>query len=182
MTNRTSYWGLMSYLRYLCLFAYSGVQHILCCVFGLFVASCVLYATSFSGLSDNQSIDLFKYILNVNQEISIIITIKDILLLDQAKSAKAYIYTGIRSNIQFFHHILVFNIHYCFICVSWGLPSQAHLGCVLCHVWALWFFSLLPGTFNLFGLPVLTLIEPEECDFRNAFRAQHYIKKWNYTM
>ena len=24
---------LMSYLRYLCLFAYSGVQHILCCVF-----------------------------------------------------------------------------------------------------------------------------------------------------
>ena len=27
---------LMSYLRYLCLFAYSGVQHILCCVFVLF--------------------------------------------------------------------------------------------------------------------------------------------------
>jgi hypothetical protein len=26
----------MSYLRYLCLFAYSGVQHILCCVFILF--------------------------------------------------------------------------------------------------------------------------------------------------
>jgi len=25
--------GLMSYLHYLCLFAYSGVQHILCCVF-----------------------------------------------------------------------------------------------------------------------------------------------------
>ena len=23
----------MSYLRYLCLFAYSGVQHIMCCVF-----------------------------------------------------------------------------------------------------------------------------------------------------
>jgi hypothetical protein len=29
--------GLMSYLRYLCLFAYSGVQHILCYVFVLFV-------------------------------------------------------------------------------------------------------------------------------------------------
>ena len=28
---------LMSYLRYLCLFANSGVQHILCCVFGWFV-------------------------------------------------------------------------------------------------------------------------------------------------
>ena len=28
--------GLMSYLRYLCLFAHSGVQHILCCVFVLF--------------------------------------------------------------------------------------------------------------------------------------------------
>ena len=24
----------MSYLRYLCLFTYSGVQHMLCCVFG----------------------------------------------------------------------------------------------------------------------------------------------------
>jgi hypothetical protein len=27
----------MSYLQYLCLFAYSGVLHILCCVFVLFV-------------------------------------------------------------------------------------------------------------------------------------------------
>jgi len=27
--------GLMSYLQYLCLFAYSGVQRILCCVFAL---------------------------------------------------------------------------------------------------------------------------------------------------
>jgi len=26
----------MSYLRYLCLFAHSDVQHILCCVFALF--------------------------------------------------------------------------------------------------------------------------------------------------
>ena len=26
----------MSYLRYLCLFAYSGVQHIFCCVFACF--------------------------------------------------------------------------------------------------------------------------------------------------
>ena len=29
--------GLMSYLPYLCLFVYSGVQHILCCVFVMFV-------------------------------------------------------------------------------------------------------------------------------------------------
>jgi hypothetical protein len=38
----------MSYLRYVCLFVYSGVQHILCAVF-LFClsSSCV---TSFSGL------------------------------------------------------------------------------------------------------------------------------------
>jgi len=28
--------GLMSHLHYLCLFAYSGVQNILCCVFALF--------------------------------------------------------------------------------------------------------------------------------------------------
>jgi len=42
--------GLMSYLRYLCLFAYSGVQHILCCVFGFI--SCVPYiCCHFSGLS-----------------------------------------------------------------------------------------------------------------------------------
>jgi len=27
--------ALMSYLRYLCLLAYSGIQHILCCVFAL---------------------------------------------------------------------------------------------------------------------------------------------------
>ena len=29
--------GRISYLRYLCLYAYSGVQHMLCCVFLLFV-------------------------------------------------------------------------------------------------------------------------------------------------
>jgi hypothetical protein len=33
---------VMSYLRYLCLFAHSGIHHILCCVFALFV--CVLRA------------------------------------------------------------------------------------------------------------------------------------------
>ena len=43
---------LMFYLRYLCLFAHSGVQHILCYVFGLFFFSfCVHYVASFSGLS-----------------------------------------------------------------------------------------------------------------------------------
>ena len=41
----------MSYLRYFCLFAYNGVQHILCCVFVLFISSCVPYVSSFSGLS-----------------------------------------------------------------------------------------------------------------------------------
>jgi hypothetical protein len=43
---------LMSYLRWLCLFAHSGVQHILCCVFPLFVSSMlVIYVVSVSGLS-----------------------------------------------------------------------------------------------------------------------------------
>ena len=39
-------------LRYLCLIAYSGVQHILCCVFVLFCfsSSSVPYVASFSGL------------------------------------------------------------------------------------------------------------------------------------
>ena len=62
----------MSYLRYLCLFVYSGVQHVLCCVFVLFFfvllpvspdclfqiapsvfsnVYCVPYVATFSGLS-----------------------------------------------------------------------------------------------------------------------------------
>jgi hypothetical protein len=36
--------GLVSYSRYLCLYAHSGVQHIMCCVFVLFVfVLCALY-------------------------------------------------------------------------------------------------------------------------------------------
>jgi hypothetical protein len=36
--------GIMSYLRYLCLFAHSVVQHKLCCVFALFVfVLCLVY-------------------------------------------------------------------------------------------------------------------------------------------
>ena len=46
---------LMSYLRYLCLLGvYSGVQHILCCVFYLVclrIVSCVSGVASFSALS-----------------------------------------------------------------------------------------------------------------------------------
>ena len=41
----------MFYLRYLCLFAYSGVQHILCCILFCFSSSCVHYAGNVSGLS-----------------------------------------------------------------------------------------------------------------------------------
>ena len=44
---------LMSYLRYLCLFANSGVQHILCCCccfVSLRLVSCVPNVASFSGL------------------------------------------------------------------------------------------------------------------------------------
>ena len=33
----------MSYLHYLCLFAYIGVQHLLCCVFALFVFVLCMY-------------------------------------------------------------------------------------------------------------------------------------------
>ena len=33
-----NYFELMSYLRYLCLFASSGVQHILCCDFFLYTS------------------------------------------------------------------------------------------------------------------------------------------------
>jgi hypothetical protein len=42
----------MSDLRYLCFFAYSGVQRILCCGFlSFFSSSCVPYVASFSGFS-----------------------------------------------------------------------------------------------------------------------------------
>ena len=42
----------MSYLCYLCLLAYSGVQHILCYVFVSFFSSCyVPYVVRVSGLS-----------------------------------------------------------------------------------------------------------------------------------
>ena len=54
----------MSYLCYLCLFAYSGVQHILCCVFVLFLflfrlVSCVPYVASLSGLSIKPILSIF---------------------------------------------------------------------------------------------------------------------------
>ena len=37
--------------RCLCLLAYSGIQHILCCVFALSSSSCVPCFVSFSGMS-----------------------------------------------------------------------------------------------------------------------------------
>jgi hypothetical protein len=39
---------LLSYLRHLCLFAHSGVQHVLCCVFVLFFFVLYTYVASFS--------------------------------------------------------------------------------------------------------------------------------------
>jgi hypothetical protein len=39
--------GRMSYLRYFCLFAHSGVQQILCCVFVFFVLLPVSLDSSF---------------------------------------------------------------------------------------------------------------------------------------
>ena len=41
--------GLMSYLRYLCLFTHNGVQHILCCVFVLFFFVLCTHVASVSG-------------------------------------------------------------------------------------------------------------------------------------
>ena len=43
--------GLITCVRYLCLFVYSGVQHILCCVFVLFLFVCIPHVANFSGLS-----------------------------------------------------------------------------------------------------------------------------------
>ena len=54
LTKNNTYCFLMSYLRYLCLFLYSGVQHILCCIFCfvcLRLVSVVPYLVSFSELS-----------------------------------------------------------------------------------------------------------------------------------
>jgi hypothetical protein len=36
--------GLMSYLRYLCFLVYSGIQHILCCVFFVLFVLCLVYS------------------------------------------------------------------------------------------------------------------------------------------
>jgi hypothetical protein len=44
-------------VSYLCLFVYSDVQHILCCVFVLFFLSCVPNVASFSGLSIRYLLD-----------------------------------------------------------------------------------------------------------------------------
>ena len=66
----------MSYLRYLCLFAHSGVQHILCCVVFFFVL-CTLYC-SFSRLSifDCPSVfsNVYLLILPVIQKLFVNIT------------------------------------------------------------------------------------------------------------
>ena len=40
----------MSYLRYLCLLAYNGIQRILYCVLVCFSSFCIHYAVNFSGL------------------------------------------------------------------------------------------------------------------------------------
>ena len=62
----------MSYLRYLCLFAYSGVQHILCCFFFLrlvyhmlpFYLDCpFLIWRSLTFISMNSAIVLYMYIV-----------------------------------------------------------------------------------------------------------------------
>jgi len=54
----------VSYLRYLCLFAYSGIQHILCCGFALFF---FVYVASFSGLSIfDCPFGILKRLLHIN--------------------------------------------------------------------------------------------------------------------
>jgi hypothetical protein len=51
----------MYYLRYLCLFAYNGVQHILYCVFVLFSFVWCTYVTSFSGLLLRYSLTVYLF-------------------------------------------------------------------------------------------------------------------------
>ena len=72
----------MSYLCYLCLFVYSGVQHILCCVCFCFVClrlvSCVPYVVSFSGL----------YIVDCPFGILYIIDVAQMLLIQNKFSKK----------------------------------------------------------------------------------------------
>jgi hypothetical protein len=50
----------MSYLRYLCLFVCSGVQHILCCVFVCFSSSCVPYVDSLSLATDRTRFEVIS--------------------------------------------------------------------------------------------------------------------------
>jgi len=64
--------GIVSYLRYLSLFAHRGVKYILCCVFCfvcLRLVFCVPNVASFSGLSilDCRSV-FFNLYLNINEQ------------------------------------------------------------------------------------------------------------------
>jgi hypothetical protein len=52
--------GLMSYLRYLCLFVCSGMQDILCCVFVCFSSSCVPFVDSLSLVTDRTRLEVIS--------------------------------------------------------------------------------------------------------------------------
>jgi hypothetical protein len=50
----------MSYLRYLCLFVCSGMQHILCCVSVGFSSSCVPFVDSLSLVTDKTRLEVIS--------------------------------------------------------------------------------------------------------------------------
>jgi hypothetical protein len=76
----------MSYLRYSCLFAYSGVQHILCCILLCLSSSCVPYVVSISELSILVFSNVYLVIKNIISSIIIIvIVLYQLLQVDKQK-------------------------------------------------------------------------------------------------
>jgi hypothetical protein len=64
----------MSYLRYLCLLTYSGVQHILCCVSCFVCLRLVFYVhnvASYSGLSNRDCQNTIQIIAKFDQLVEI---------------------------------------------------------------------------------------------------------------
>ena len=121
----------MFYLRYLCLFAYSGVQHILCCV--LFF----IYVASFSGLSIFIATSVISnfYLLSTTFSIYIIITIDNCLCQKQSPGWKyQHMTPGEYDLIPHCHHcyIVTYIALYCrllSICIGWlGWLNELGIG------------------------------------------------------
>ena len=126
----------MYYLRYLCLFVHSGVQHILCCVFVFVSSLCVHYVASFSGWIVLFSLSLRYSLMFIRHRVWIMtlsIAIGNIYLTDKWKiQFEKY---GICGNIMLqsvtFRNIMMSKapLHYC-VCPK----ANTWISKIICHI------------------------------------------------